>query len=194
MRVADTVGERDDLGEEGVPAGGDAGHVLELAGDHDERDAGEVADQHGAGEQVGQEPEPGQAPEQADAAHQQGERRGEHRVPVRIAGRERGDGDRGHQGGRGLGPDRELARRPEHGVGGQCGSGGPQPGHRGDPGELRIRQHLRHQVRGDGEPGDRVPAHGPEIVSAHRIDPRPQTRSEPDRAQRVSQVHLPVRR
>ena len=47
--------ERPDLVEEAVTLDRYAGQLAELAGDHDERDAGHVPDQNRPGQQVGDE-------------------------------------------------------------------------------------------------------------------------------------------
>ena len=55
---------------------GDPGDVRELRDDHRDRDAGEVADQHGLGEEVGEEPQAPEPPHQREDGHGERQCRG----------------------------------------------------------------------------------------------------------------------
>ena len=66
-----------ELGHEAVGVLRHAEQLAELRGDHDRGDAGEVADQDRAGQQVGQRAQPEQPAQHAEAGHEQGERGGE---------------------------------------------------------------------------------------------------------------------
>ncbi len=72
MRVAQV---RDGVPEfaECAPLDLDAHDVVELADNHEDRDAGHVSDEHGLGEQLGEEPQPQQPAQDADQPHSDGE-------------------------------------------------------------------------------------------------------------------------
>ena len=77
MHQLDVSRERRDVGQERAALHRNAGHVLQLTGDHDQGDAGQVADVDRSGQHVGQEAESSQPAQQADGADQDGERRGD---------------------------------------------------------------------------------------------------------------------
>jgi hypothetical protein len=147
----------------------DAGEGVELAGDHEHRDAGEVADEHRPGEQVGEEAQAERPPEHAEQAGDDGEGGRERGVAVGSAHPDGGDGGGGHQGGRRLRADGELARGAEHGVDEGRRDDREQSGGRGEPGDLGVGHHLGDEVGGDRHPGEDVPAQPAALVVAqHR--------------------------
>ena len=125
------------------------GHLADLADDHERGDAGHVADEHGLGEQVGEEAEPRDEADEADEPDGDREER-RHLLAHRHAARgrhERADAGGRHQRRRRLGPDRQLPRRPEHRVDEQPRTDRPEPGDGGQPGHLGVREHLRARGR-----------------------------------------------
>ena len=144
---------------------GDPQQLAQLRGGHRERDAGEVPDQHGPRQQVGQGTEPQDPADQAaDADHQR--QRGGERDAVLAGGDQRPERRRRHQRGRRLGTDRELARRAEEDVHGQAADRRPQGGFGRDAGHLGVRHHLRDQVRRHGDAGEHVAAQPRPLVAA----------------------------
>ena len=58
MNLVQMGNEEPQLGDDRIPLHRDAGHLAELADDHQDRDAGHVSDQHRMGQQVGQKAQP----------------------------------------------------------------------------------------------------------------------------------------
>ena len=156
LEVAKPAGERTDLGEEGLAGDRDAGHVLELVGDHDQGHAGHVADQDGSRQQVRDEAQPQQPGRHRHQPDEQGQRAREFGVPGRISGGQRLDGHEGHQRGRRLGTHGQRFRRAEEYIDDQRREGGPQAGDRRQARDRRVRHDLRHQVGRDGDTGQQV--------------------------------------
>jgi hypothetical protein len=105
-----------ELGQ-GLPArGGDPEHVGQLPDRYLDADAGQEADQHGAGQEVGQEAEPGQPGHEQHPGGQQGRQPGQPDVSLRAGHRQAGE--RGGEDGRGRGirGHHEVAGRTEDGV------------------------------------------------------------------------------
>ena len=150
---------------------GHAGDRGQLGADHDQRDAGHVAHEDRLREEVGEEPEPQHERGDADGADEQGQPRRERDVALRVAGGDRRHGGGDHDGRRGFGPDRQLAGRPEQRVGDHRDDRDPQPGHRLDAREVRVRQALRDEVGRDGDPGQRVGAEPARVVAAQLREP-----------------------
>lgn len=133
---------------------GEPGHLVD---DHDQRDSGEVTDEHGPREQVREKTEAhgtGGQRQQADR-HREGSR--EDGVPAGVTGGERPHGDGRHQCGGRLGADRQQPRRSDHGVDAHGRHSRPEPHDRRQPGHHRVRHDLRHQIDGHGEAGQRLP-------------------------------------
>ena len=93
-----------------VPRDRHPGDLLQLAHDHEHGDPGHVPDEHGLGQQIGQEAQPGQPGDQAQPADDERQGGGQGGIARRVAGRERGDDDGGQEGGGRLRPDRHLPR------------------------------------------------------------------------------------
>ena len=72
MKLTQMGNDEPQFGEDGIALHGNAGHLAELADDHQPRYPGHVADEHRMGKQVGQEPEPRHPADQADRAHRKG--------------------------------------------------------------------------------------------------------------------------
>ena len=145
----------------------DAEQLAELRGNHDDGDAGEVADQHGPRQQVGERAEP-QHP--ADRAARRDHQRecGRERRPVVAGGRERPERRRRHQSRRRLRADRELPRRAEDDVHGQRRRSRPTDRCLGRyAGQLGVRHHLRDQVRRHRHAREQVAAQPAALVAAH---------------------------
>jgi hypothetical protein len=105
-QVARPGGEGRDLRTERTTLDPDAGQRAQLAADHEERDPGQVSDEHRSGQRVRQEAEAGGPGEQADQAHHDGEGRRECGVRLGITGGDRSDGGRREQSRRRLRADR----------------------------------------------------------------------------------------
>ena len=89
--------------------GTDPEHVRELPGSHLDADAGEEPDQHRAGQEIGQESEPGQPGQQQQPAGQQRCQPGQPHVFRRPSRRQPGQG-RAEQGrGGGVRADDQVA-------------------------------------------------------------------------------------
>ena len=85
-------------------------HVGELPGSHLDTDAGEEPDQDGAGQEIRQEPEPGQPGQQQQPAREQGRQSGQPDVLRRVGGREPGQGRAEYGRGGRVRADDEMAR------------------------------------------------------------------------------------
>ena len=110
LHPAQAAGKRTHLREERLPGDRHAGHPPELIGNHDQRHARHVADQHRPRQQIRHETQPQQPGGHRHHPHQQGKRGGETGIPDRIAGRQRRDRDGRHQRGRGLRAHRQGKR------------------------------------------------------------------------------------
>ena len=165
------------LGEGRVTLDVDPGDLAELADDHQHRDAGHIADQHRTGQEIGQEPQPAEPAQ--DAQQSDGDRQRRRGLGVAFGvPRHHGPDRRGrHQRGRGLGPDRELARRAEDGVDRQRRDDGPQTGDRRQTGNFGVRHHLGDEVRGHRHPGDHIAAQPDALILAQH----PQTGEQSSR-------------
>ena len=132
----------------------DAEHACELAQSHLDPDAREEADEHGSGDEVGEEPEPRDAREDQQAA---GDQRGQARVrePFVRTGLEAGDAEPGDagvhdRGGGGVTADDEVARGAEA-PRSECGQQDRvEAGDHRRSGDLRVAHHLGDGERGEG--------------------------------------------
>ncbi len=73
--AADDLGERTHLLDDALPVDGRAGHLAELADDHEDGRPGEVADEERLGEQVGDDPEPEHPRDERPPGDDEAERR-----------------------------------------------------------------------------------------------------------------------
>jgi hypothetical protein len=95
---------------QGAGAGGlDPEHVRQLPGGHLDADAGEEAEQDGAGQEVRQEAEPGQPGQQQQSAGEQRGEPGQLDVFRRSGGRQPGEGGSENGCGGGVRADGEVA-------------------------------------------------------------------------------------
>ena len=169
---AETLHERLQLAEERVGVGREPEQLRQLSDDDRDPEAVHVADLHLFREQVGDEPELAEAEadlDQADEDRQharQDDRRP--RVSDDQQGRDRGEDQRRD---RGVGPEHQDPRRPEERVADQAGDRRVEARDRGQAGELRIGHSLRHEDRGQHDPGDQVRASGRAGVLPDELDP-----------------------
>ena len=145
-----------ELGPEAVRRHVDPGELAELGDDHQHRDPGHVADEHRAGQQLGEEGQPREPAEQAQRRHHEAQGGGEVGVALRPGRGQGSHGRRGHQGGGRLGTDRELARGAQGGVREERADRRPQPDDRREPGHLGVGHHLGDEVRRDGHAREEV--------------------------------------
>ena len=139
-----------ELGQ-GLPArGGDPEHVGQLPDRYLDADAGQEPDQHGTGQEVGQEAEPGQPGREQHPAGQQGRQPGQPDVPLRARRRQTGERGGEYDRGRGIRGHHEVAGRTEDGVRRHRQEHRVQAGDQGHPGDLGVAEN-----RGDAEGGER---------------------------------------
>ena len=150
----------DPLGERGRPRRGTlrppTGTPVtraKLARDHDQRDAGQVADERPAGTAGRRRSRAAASPATAHSSPTSSASDvGQRRVARRVPGRQRPDRDRRHQRGRRLRPHRQRPRRAEHRVDHQRRAAPPTgPATGGSPATPRVRHDLRDQVGGHGD-------------------------------------------
>ena len=142
---------------QGVFSGGShSEHVGELAGRHLDTDAGEESDQDGAGEEIRQEPEPGQPGQQQQRAGEQGCEPGQPDVSLRPGDREPGQRGGEDGGGGRVRADDEMARRTEDGEHGHREQQRVQAGHHRHPGDLRVPENLGDAQGGQRHAGEHV--------------------------------------
>ena len=139
-----------ELGQ-GLPArGGDPEHVGQLPGRYLDADAGQEPHQHGTGQEVGQEAEPGQPGREQHRASQQGRQPGQPDVSLRARHRQAGERGGEYGRGRGIRGHHEVAGRTEDGVRRHRQEHRVQAGDQGHPGDLGVAEN-----RGDAEGGKR---------------------------------------
>ena len=110
VHVAEAPSERSQLSHERIAVDRDASQLPDLPHDHDDGNTGQVAHEHRLGQEVGEKAESSRPPRDADRADDDAERGGEGGVAEGITDRERCEGGRGHERGRGLRSDRQLGR------------------------------------------------------------------------------------
>ena len=138
---------------------GDAGHPAELTDDHDDGDSGQITHQHRLRQQARHEAQPQQPRDDTDDPDQKGKRRRITRVSIGIRVQHEGrQHDSGHHRRGRLGPYGQLPRSPEECIDQQGRQCGPQPDYGIQPGQRRIGESLRHQVRRDTDAGQPVTA------------------------------------
>ena len=125
-------------------------------------------------DQVGDEPELADPGHQGDRADHQRQDRAERdracRVAVRRDQREHGGGD--HRPQRRVRAEHQDPRRPEHRIPEQAQDRRVQAGDRRQPGELGVGHALRHQQRGQHQPGDQIPSQPPRLIGGQEPEPR----------------------
>ena len=125
MHVAEVAEEGRDLPVHARSVDGHSGGPVQLAGDHDYRDAGHVSHEHRTGKQVGHEAQAHQPGEQADHADEDGEPGAQCGVARGVVNAERRDRGRREQRGRRLRAHRQLPARAEDCVKRQGRDGRP---------------------------------------------------------------------
>ena len=131
-------------------------HVGKLPGRHLDADAGQEPDQHGAGQEVRQEPEPGQPGEQQHRPGQQGREPGQLDVAWRPGHRETGQRGGEDDRGRGVRGHHQVARRSEDGEHGHRQQHRVQAGHHRHPGDLRVAEDLGDAQGGQRQAGEHI--------------------------------------
>ena len=158
-------------------------HVGELSGGHLDTHPGQEADQHGAGKEIRQEPQPGDPGQQQHPPGQQRRqprqpdvlRRPGHRQPGQRGGQDRGGGRvrRHHQVTR-RAQDREHRHRQEQRV---------QAGNHRHPSDLRVPQNLRDAQGGQRDTGQQIRGHPGSLdrqhAPQHRKRPQPSPPAAP---------------
>jgi hypothetical protein len=133
------------------------GHLWQLADrDHDSR-PGEVAGENGGRQEPNDDSEACDEADQKEPCDEHCEERCELCVPRRIAvgkGRQL-DGD-DHRDGR-LGPDGQVAARPQQRVRKHRDEPDVEAGHGGKSGQLSVSQTLRNEQRPERQAGKGVP-------------------------------------
>ena len=142
------------------PVAGDlgTGQRSELAGHHDQRDPGHVADQNRPRQQIGEESQAQQSAGQADRTDQYGQHCRQRRIAATVPRCQGRQCRRGHQRGRGLRTGGEVARRSHQRVDHQRQQRRPQPRHRGQSRDGGIRHCLRNEVGRHSQAGHDIAA------------------------------------
>jgi hypothetical protein len=150
MHVREHAGGVHELGQGLLARGLDAEHVGQLRDRDLDADPGQEPHQHSAGQEVGQEAEPGQAGHEQHRAGQQGRQPGQ--LDVRWRARHRQAGERGGEDDRGrrIRGHHEVTGRTEDGVRRHREKHRVQAGDQGHPGDLGVAEN-----RGDAEGGER---------------------------------------
>ena len=99
-----------------IPARREAEDFGQLADEHGERDAVQIAQADGLGEQIGDEAEARQPGEDAQGAGEEGEHAGQRHQAVGVAGGQRHNGRGDDRGQRRVRPQHQDAAWPEDGV------------------------------------------------------------------------------
>jgi hypothetical protein len=174
LPVGQSRDETRELGPEAVAVHREPEELRELADQDRERQPVHVADDRGLRDQVGDEAQPGDPRERDDGPDEECERRPERDCPGRVAlrGDQREDGGGDHRPERRVGPQHQDPRRPEHGVGDKAEDGRVQARDRGEARQLRVGHPLRHQERGQDQPGHDVAAQPPRLVRRQVRQPR----------------------
>ena len=143
----------------------------QLADHDDQRDAVEIALPHGRGQEVGQEPEPGDRRPDDDQADEDRQQTGQRDGPRLVARRQRHDrrGDDRQQ--RRVRPEDQDPRRTEERVGDQRQDRRVQPDDRGQAGRLGVAHPGGDQDRGQDDPGEHVATQRRAPIGADPLQP-----------------------
>ena len=158
-------------------------HVGELPGGHLNPDASEESQQDGPGQEIRQEPEPGQPGHQQQPAREQRRQPGQPDVLRRARDRQPGEG-RAQYGRRGrIRAHDEMPRRAEDGEYGHRQQQRVQARHHRHPGDLRVPENLGDAQGGQRYAGQHVrgylgPADGQQPAQ-HRKRPQPRSQRAP---------------
>jgi hypothetical protein len=160
------------LGEQPAALDGEAAQLGELPDQDGDGDAVQVAGLHRPRQQLGHEPQPGQAGDQDDQAGEDGQGAGQGDRRLGVVAAQGQDHGRDHRGQRRVGPEHHHPRRPKDGVDDQGHDGGVQPGDRGQAGRLGVAHAHRDQQGGQDQPGHQVAAQPGAPVLAQGAQPR----------------------
>ena len=149
VRFVEAADELQHLPEELVALELDAEHLAQLAADHDQRRAKDVADQDRLGQEVGDEPQLRHAGEQRQDADQDRGHRGQRGIAHRVAAGQRRNGGGGHDGGRRFGSHDELFGGAKQRVHHHGAESNIQPCDGSDAGEIAVGHRRRHEHRKD---------------------------------------------
>jgi len=127
-----------------------------MSGSYLDADAGQEPDQHGAGQEVGQEAEPGQPGDQQQHAGQQGRQPGQPDVPLGAHCRETGECGGEDDRGRGIRGHHEVPGRAEDGVYRHREEHRVEAGHQRHPGDLGVPEDLGDADGGQRKAGQRI--------------------------------------
>ena len=133
---------------------GQAGQLLQLTEDHQDRHAGDVPDQHGLGEVVGDPAQAQQSSQEEDGGHGDGQGRRQGGVLRRGLGGERREGARDQQRDGTLRTDHDAQPGAKQRVGQHGQDQGIQAGRDRKPGQFGVGHR-----RGQGQGRDRQPRH-----------------------------------
>ena len=172
--VGQSRDETRELGPEAVAVHREPEELRELADQDRQRQPVHVADDRGLRDQIGDEAQPGNAGGRDDGPDEECERGPERDCPRRVAlrGDQREDGGGDHRPERRVGPQHQDPRGPEHGVGDKAEDGRVQARDRGEARQLRVGHPLRHQERGQDQPGHDVVAQPTRLVRRQVRQPR----------------------
>ena len=130
----------------------------ELGDDHGQGDPGQVADPDGHRQQLGDEPEPGQAAGQHDGPDDQREQPGQRDALVGVGAGQRDDGGGDERADGAVGADDEDAAGPEQEVDEERDQRRVQTGDGRQAGELRVAHALGDEQGGEHDAGEQVAA------------------------------------
>ena len=177
VQAADEPAHRAD---EVLGVDGEAEQLGELGDDHRQGDPGQVADADGHREQLGDEPEPGQAAGQHDRSDDQGEQPGERDPLIGVGAGERDDRGGDQRADRRVGADDQDAAGAEQEVDDQRDQRRVQARDRRQPGELCVPHALGDEQSGEHDPGEQVAAQAGAAALGQQREPRHEP-SEPCR-------------
>ena len=161
--------ERRGLAHQAVRIDTEAEQLGQLADDHDQGDAVEVADPDRRGQQGGQEAEPRDARRDDDHPGDDREEGRQGDRPCLVSGGQRHDRGSDERDERRVRTEDQDPRRPEGRVRQQRHDRGVQTDDRRQARRLRVAHPGRHEDRGQDEPGDDVLA---QVAAAVRTHPR----------------------
>jgi hypothetical protein len=130
--------------------------LAELSGHHDHGDACEVADEHGATEELCDESHVEQAGGQGQDAHDQGTHAGHGGIGGGVTEGQGGEGGRREDRGRRLGADTQEPRCARDHIDGERRQTGPEPHDGIQPGQGRVGHDLRDQVGRNAQAGEGI--------------------------------------
>ncbi|MFN8471493.1 MAG: hypothetical protein U0822_04680 [Anaerolineae bacterium] len=158
VRLVKAADKLHNLLEELVALELDAKHLAQLAADHDECRASDVADEDWLGEEVGDEAEPRDAGEQRQDTNENRGHGGERGVARGVTACQWSNNGGGQDRGRCLGAHDHLFAGAKEGVHHHGAERDVKPGDRRDAGEIAVGHRGRHEYRKHREGNDEVSA------------------------------------